>query len=426
MTAICLALPTNRECAPALRALLAEAAHAVAHFDVRVHVLVLDSSAHTAGHAAVLAAPVPPGVRVHHLDEAAQRSFLLAVIGASGVAKPDLVEALLLPAAVSYGACTNRAFLLAAALGCTSVHRRDSDSRYQSWRGEPVFPIHHELRCLGRDPAELGALVEEDRRPGGRAVALVGASFIGELSVDLADVRDRDPLAYAEIVGLWAAPGTSERARRELVAESFTGAGTARFTGDHAVLEVVDPMRVDLCNVAFHGVHERIPLPPAVDTIGSDYFLLHVVRAAGLPGVRHNRHIENFHTPERKSDTGFAAYQLRLAKFFLSMLYLHEIYAALAATGPGLLDEAGGVRADVVAGLVRAAAGLPVADNVERLDRLAAALTGLGGRYARFAAGLPGNRDRLLDEARRDVEDHALLIESWAALVGASRVTGVG
>jgi hypothetical protein len=431
MDTICLALPTNRECAAALRALLAEAAYAVAHFDVAVHVLVLDSAppAAVAGHAAVLGdTPAPAGVVVHHLDEPAQRAFLRTVIDRAGLVKPDLVAELMLPAAVSYGACTNRAFLLAAALGCASVHRRDSDSRYQNHRGEPVFPIHHELRALGRPAGAVAGLVESDRLDPAlreRPVAMVGASFIGELSVDIGAIRDRDPEVYHDIVSLWAPLTASPQHTRELVAESFTGAGAAPFTGDHAVLDVVDPMRVDMCNIAFHGVPDRIPLSPATDTIGSDYFLIHVVRCARLPGVLHNRHIENFHTPERKSDAGFAAYQLRLAKFFLSMLYLHVVHDRMAELGDALLDEQGHPSAAVIAELVRASTRLPVTENEQRLDRLAAALRRLGGRYALFAAELDGNRARLLEEARRDMADHALLIEAWASLVEASRAAGV-
>lgn len=86
------------------------------------------------------ALPPSPGVTVHHLDEDEQRAFLHEVIGRSGGAPPDRLLELMLPSGVSYGACTNRAFLIAQALGCTSVHRRDSDSRYQHLDGEPVFP----------------------------------------------------------------------------------------------------------------------------------------------------------------------------------------------------------------------------------------------------------------------------------------------
>jgi hypothetical protein len=181
-------------------------------------------------------------------------------------------------------------------------------------------------------------------------------------------------------------------------------------------------MRVDMCNIAFdRAVYERVPLPPATDTIGSDYFLLHLVHDAGLPGILHNRHIENFHTPERRSGTGFHAYQRRFVKFLLSTLHFHHVYDRMAAEGAGLLDERHRVRADRIVEFLRESTGLDRADNVWRLDRVDTAYRKLGGRYAAFADELGAERDRLLHEAPADIEAHADLAEAWPALIEAAR-----
>ncbi|MFF8997238.1 DUF6271 family protein [Streptomyces achromogenes] len=429
MNRVCLALPTNRACPATITALHAEAAYAVRNFGADVQLLILDSADDRtrAVHADTVAAlPAEPGVTVHHLDEERQRAWLRRTIALSGLPDPDRLLGLMLPPAVSYGACTNRAFLLAASLGCHSVHRRDSDSTYQVHAGEPVFPVHHELPWLGRPAAEATATVTRtdlDPALAHRPVALAGASFIGELSVDIAEIRRLDEAVYHDVVGLWAPGDWPEDRRRALVEESFTGAGTAPFTGDRSILTVVDPMRVDMCNVAFdRAVYERVPLPPATDTIGSDYFLLHLVHDAGLPGILHNRHIENFHTPERRTDTGFPAYQRRFVKFLLSMLHFHHVYDRMAAEGSaGLLDPAHRVRPDRVARLVRESTALDRAENIWRLDRVDTAYRKLGGRYARFAEQLATQRDELLDQAARDMEDFALLTEAWPALIEAAR-----
>ncbi len=251
---------------------------------------------------------------------------------------------------------------------------------------------------------------------------MAGASFIGELSVDIGEIRRLDEAVYQDVVGLWAPAGSSPEQRRELVEESFTGAGTAPFTGDHSTLALVDPMRVDMCNIAFHhDVYERIPLPPATDTIGSDYFLIHLVHDATLPGILHNRHIENFYTPERRTDAGFLAYQTRFVKFLLSMLYFHHVYDRMAAEGARLLDDRQHVRADRIVAFLRDSTWQDPAENVWRLDRVDTAYRKLGGRYAQFAEQLLGRRERLLAEARQDIEDFADLTEAWPALVEAAR-----
>ncbi|MEU9480858.1 DUF6271 family protein [Streptomyces sp. NPDC048191] len=428
MNRVCLCLPTNRACSATIAALHDEAVHAARHFGADVQLLILDSSddrtraEHTR---AVAALPPTRHVTVHHLDEDTQRAFLRRAVEQAGLPEPERLVHLMLPPAVSYGACTNRAFLLATALGCASVHRRDSDSTYQLHAGQPVFPVHHELPYLGRAAAEAAAGgLPTDLAPAllDRPVSLAGASFIGELSVDIGEIRRLDEGVYHDVVGLWAPGDWPEERRRHLVEESFTGAGTAPFTGDRATLTVVDPMRVDMCNIAFdRAVYERVPLPPATDTIGSDYFLLHLVHDAGLPGILHNRHIENFHTPERRTDTGFPAYQRRFVKFLLSMLHFHHVYDRMAAEGAGLLDERHQVRSARIVELLRESTHLDRTENVWRLDRVDTAYRKLGGRYAMFADRLAEERDRLLDEAESDIEDYAYLVQAWPALIEAAR-----
>lgn len=430
MRRVCLTLPTNRACAATIAAMIDEAVYAVRHFYVAVHLVILDSSDERAfaEHAEVVAT-APPSITVWHLDEDRQRDFLRRVVDSAGVEKPDLVLDLMLPAGLSYGACTNRAFLIASALGCESVHRRDSDSRYQEFDGTTVFPIHHELLSLGRTAAEAADGVSETLLDPGHAerpVVLVGSSFVGELSVDIGEIQEIDPDVYYDIVSLWAPGDWSAARKRELVDESFRGAGTEAFTGDHSTLTIVDPMRVDMCNVSFYRVHEEIPLLPATDTIGSDYFLLHLVHDARLPGVLHNRNIVNFYTPERRTDAGFERYQMRLVKFFLSMLYLNFVYQRMTDAGESLTDERGSVRTSVISEFVHESTGLARDENVLRLDRLDRAYRKLGGRYAAFADVVVPLRERLLDEAQRDMADFALLIESWERLIQASRVTPVG
>ncbi|WP_405610723.1 DUF6271 family protein [Streptomyces sp. NBC_01508] len=429
MRRICLTLPTNRACPATIAAIGAEALHAVGHFDVEVHLLILDScdtATYEEHTAAVRRLPEHPRVVVHHLTEDDQREFLARAIGRAEATKPELLLGLMLPEALSYGACTNRAFLISFALGCESVHRRDSDSRYQVVDGTMVFPIHHELASLGR-PAARATASETRLAPehATRPVSMVGGSFIGPPSVDIDEIAAIDAGVHHDVVSLWAPLDASPEQKRELVEQSFRGAGHDAFERDHTTLSLVDPMRVDMCNIAFHGVHGRVPLPPATDTIGSDYFLIHLVHDAGLPGVLHNRHIVNFHTAERRTDAGFVAYQTRFVKFLLSMLYYHVVYDALARAGDTLLDERGHVRACAVAGLVRESAGIDPADNHERLRRLDTAYRQLGGRYADFADQLGRRGDRLLDEARGDMEDFALLTEEWERLVRAARRTPV-
>jgi hypothetical protein len=431
MRKVCLALPTHRECVDTIAAVAAEAAYGASTFGVQVEFLILDScdAATYAAHAqAVRNLPPAGGVRVTHLDEAAQAEFLNRVIAEAGVAKPELILELMLPSRASYGACTNRAFIIAAALGCESVHRRDSDVAYQEFEGRLVYPIHPELTSIGRlarDAVDGVTEVTLDPKHLDKPVVTVGASFIGDLSVDIEEVRERDPQAYFDIVSLWAAPGATEQEKRALVAESFTGAPEGEFRGDRSVLSLVDPMRVDMSNISYFQVHEDVPLPPMTDTIGSDYFHIHLVPDSTLPGVLHNRHLINYHTPDRKADDAFFVYHLRLVKFFLSMLYLHEIYARMGAAGERLLDEDHRIRVPLLVDMVRESATQDTAPNFAKLAQLERAYRSLGGRYATLADRLGGRHEQLVVEARQDIEEFALLIEVWGPLMRAAKASGL-
>jgi hypothetical protein len=245
------------------------------------------------------------------------------------------------------------------------------------------------------------------------------------MSVDIGEMYRLDRDVYYDVVGLWAPEQWSDEEKRQLAEESFRGAGSEAFTRDHSTLTLVDPMRVDMCNIAFHQVHEQVPLPPATDTIGSDYFLIHLVYDAALPGVLHNRDIVNYYTGERRTGSGFTAYQTRFAKFFLSMLYFNFVYDAMARANEALLDDKQQVRVPALVEIVRESAQLDQAENVRRLDVLDRSYRRLGGRYAEFADVLATRRERLLDEARQDIDDFAVLIEAWAPLMRASRAMGL-
>lgn len=426
MRKICLTLPTNRGCADTISAVIEEAEYAAGRFDVEAHVVILDSSdaQDFAAHAQVLQTTHRvPKVILWHLDEAYQRNFLSRVIRRAGLDRPERLLGLMLPPGVSYGACTNRAFLFGAALGCESVHRRDSDSRYQVVNGTKIFPIHHELASLGRSAADAARNVSDSVLPPSHAerpVVLVGGSFVGELSVDIEEIHRLDEEVYYDIVSLWAPVQAPEQEKRNLVKESFRGAGAGLFTRDRSTLTVLDPMRVDMCNIAFSQVQEQVPLLPATDTIGSDYFLIHVVNAAELPAVQHNRDIVNFYTPERRTRSGFVDYQLRLTKFFLSMQYLNYIYERMRAAGKSLCDERNRVRVSEISSYVRESVQLDDAENVQRLNGLERSYRKLGGRYAGLADILASRGSRLLAEARQDIVDFALLIDSWERLMCAS------
>ncbi|WP_198552904.1 DUF6271 family protein [Psychromonas sp. Urea-02u-13] len=422
MKNICLCIPTNRECVNTIALLAEEAQYATKHFDVFVYLLILDTSegqALVANQVAVANLIASENIQAKHLNNVEQGNFLENVMIQAGMHNIDKFMDLMLPSQVSYGACTNRAFLISTALGCDSIHRRDSDSHYQVNNGNKIFPIHNELMSLGKRASQVldcvdhsNITVEQEAMP----VSIVGSSFIGEMSVDIQEINDINPAAYQKIVGLWAPHDATAQQTKELVDESFKGGGNTEFSGDVTYLGCADPMQIDMCNVSFYKVHQTVPLPPAKCVIGSDYFLLHLIHDTKLPGVVHNRHIENFYTPERRTDTGFMDYQFRLVKFFLSMPYFYAIYSAMEEQGQSLLDNDYQVNSAQLVTLIEQSTTINQQQNRDKIQVLIEEYKNLGGRYTKFSDLLIVESDQLVEQAKQDMHDFALLSQHWPIL----------
>lgn len=427
---VCLALPTNRECSTTISLLAKEAEYAVENFGVEVCLLILDTCDGedlSRNLQAIQTLPSYKNVIPVHLDSTAQKNHLKKIINHADINDdPDRILDLMLPNGVSYGACTNRAFLISKSLGCDSIHRRDSDSRYQVINGTTIFPIHQELISLGKKAKDIKTLVSEvvlDPILESKTVSMVGGSFIGEMSVDIKEIYTLDPKIYYDIVCLWADNHCTLEEKSKLVNVSFKGAGTNKFTHDWSTLSIVDPMKLDMCNISFYKVYEDVPLPPATDTIGSDYFLMHAIECARLPCVQHNRHIENFYTPGRKTKTGFIAYHMRLTKFFLSMIYLHYIYKNMEKSSESLLNPRHHISISPIIKIAQQSLQLDKSDNEHKLNVLIDAYTRLGGQYASFAKLIAKQRSQLLLKAEQDINDFIVLMKAWDSLIKSSKIT---
>ncbi len=117
------------------------------------------------------------------------------------------------------------------------------------------------------------------------------------------------------------------------------------------------------------------PLPPACGTVGSDHFLLRVVRDAAPAGVGRNGLVVNYRTPERRSGSGFIAHQVWSTGLLLSMLYYHPVtgiggnlpslpYSLHRCPDPGEMEMAAAGAPSTPAGPRRSSPASPAASSV--------------------------------------------------------------
>lgn len=117
------------------------------------------------------------------------------------------------------------------------------------------------------------------------------------------------------------------------------------------------------------------------------------------------------------------AYHMRLTKFFLSMIYFHDIYKNMARAGESLLNQEYGISVSPIIEMVRQSAQLDKTKNEHKLNVLIDAYTRLGGRYASFARLLARQQHHLILKAEQDINDFSVLMEVWAPLMNASKTT---
>ena len=427
MKRICLALPTHRECGVAITALVQEANYALAQFEVAVDVLIADTSTGTALASNMQAAQAcdahtHPRLRIFHFDRDKQDALLRQLLRETGLTDPGRALDLLLPDQVSYGAAMNRLFIFAELLGCASLHRRDSDSLYQNYNAQVIYPIAQELRYLGRSAQSIKVnSAALSTPPNCCPVYMVGGSYIGEPSVDVARMFDIDADAAYQIVGLFAPSHLPQLEKTAWVDSTYLKTGLQAFTADETKLGYGHSYLVDTCNLCFAEIQRLLPVPTACNTIGVDYFLINMLDALKYPVLHHNRHIQNFYTPERRTPAGFIDYQFRMVKYYLYMSYLHSLLACLRTDAvPTDITQLPVAR---LIELIQEPAPQLRIENFGKLEILYESYVRLGTEYAEFAELLKNETPQLVDECANDINDFGWLSRQWQPLMAQAAST---
>jgi len=421
-------LPTNRVCDKAIQHLANEAMLAGELFNIDIVMLILDTSdsknfalnKFTIDHLGL-----PMTIQVIHLSRSQQREYIKGWI--NEIQPPVTYESnvsmikQLLPDGVSYGAAMNRAFLFSNHLGCDTIHRRDSDSDYQYVKGKWIYPIIHELRFLGSNNEAVNKLKSKVPLGSYRDIHLVGGSYVGAWSMDVEGLYDKNRQAFYNSVGLCMPDQLSDHDKHTLVDELFVNRDVDVFQYDEIELGYANTAPIDMCNVSFWRIHQQLPVPNALDTIGTDYFLIAILQALEVPTVHHNRHIKNYHTARRKTESGFIDYQCRIVKFYLYMSYLYAICAEINGSNKNYVDDRITITAGVLSRIIKSiVTPQKLIDNKQKLQKIIDAYDAAGGSYQVLSKQLVREQDNLVQEAQNDMQLFAEWLDLWDVLIHVS------
>jgi hypothetical protein len=343
----------------------------------------------------------------------------------SGFDAPQLERCFL--AEYSYGMAANRISLVAAALGASSVHRRDSDVRLQFIEGAPLRPYEVERTFIGRS---VGQLKEELNRPSVRGrfveldlstyndsepIQLVGGAYKGDWPIDYADLADNHLELLHDLIH--QGRPTESRAYVEAMVRQKLLLGTReRYERDELRLPVRDMIEVG--NYSLFEIFKQVPVPPVVRTSGIDYFYHSLLEALRLPLIYHNRRVLHEYSSERKPGAWSFDYYAGLAMFRASACYYRKLYADMSANRSRYYAR-GVFNTERLASELMDLAQLPLreqqrsvlSDMCETFER-----TGLA-KYRALASGLRDVSTRLIDKTAADIESHAALTRHWRSLI---------
>ncbi|MGI9001656.1 MAG: DUF6271 family protein [Pseudonocardia sp.] len=432
-------IPTNRLCVPAIGSATAECAALVGETGEE-HIFLLvehDNDDRIAEHSAALDEDrARHGVPVLHLTVDAWRRVLSAVLAESELdaADRDRAGTLLSRQGVAYGVGPNKAFLVAAALGVDTVHRRDSDHLPDTRDGGPGFPGLLETRAIGRSVREVSSIANADavpREQWDQTVLFVGSGMFGDPPHDRQELIAAGEEFGVRVLGLsspWMSPENLVRDVRGY----FVGESTIRYDDDH--YEIDESGRTELGVSCVRRMFLELPEMPISDTLGCDYCQKNLLYQLARPVVFHSRKMRHSYDDRRRESAveSYVDYSMRDLRYVVLWPIWSRHNENIRADPAGFLRPDGSLDADRYVASFRSALAekLPEAKGVglrfAQVYRDAAAQ--VDGTHATRLSAVATEAERLGDEVARQVgdgvEEFCWLVERWGDLVRAAAQAG--
>jgi hypothetical protein len=338
----------------------------------------------------------------------------------------ERVRRLLSPDAVAYSAGPNKCFVLAAALGVTVVHRRDSDQVADIRDGEKAFPGVLEAAAIGRAVTELPGIgsAAAGTPAAHTTIRFVGSGIFGDAGHDR-----RDLLAAGEehVINLdWLSrPGLTLSEARAAVHKKFVVEPALKHEDD---FWDSDPARVSVGVSCIQDIFYELPEMPMERMLGSDYLHKRLLGALKYPLVFHSRKmLHTYEVPRsRNSDlamvTSYALQDLRNVMF----LPVRAAFCAEVGNRPDYFTDAEGrLNPDRLADQLEAVYHRYAPDMPEIVRRYSeiyaaaanAATADVAERLRAVAMASADASEAVTDDIKKGAEDYSLLIRAWRELM---------
>jgi hypothetical protein len=398
--------------------------------DGYVFVLIEHGREHEGRHAEVLEKlTAGQDVGYLHLTRDKWDAALARLLGACSftAAMRERVRRLLTPDAVAYSSGPNKCFLLAAALGVTVVHRRDSDQVADVRDGEKLFPGVLEAAAIGKAVTDLPGISSDAGRTSAAhaAIRFVGSGVFGDAGHDR-----RDLLAAGEdhVVTLdrLSRPGLTLSEVKAAVHRKFAVEPALRLEEDF--FDSDDPAGVSVGVSCVKDIFYELPEMPIESMLGSDYFQKSLLGALGYPVVFHSRKMRHTYDAARSGNSDLAAVTSYALRDLRNVMFL-PVRTSLCEevrNRPGYFTDGDGrINPDRLADQLEAVYHKHAPDMREiprRYSEIYAAAAGEAApdtatRLRAVAAASALAEETVLDDIKNGVEGYSLLIRVWKELL---------
>jgi len=312
-------IPTNRECKQAIRAYAAEAQRLAEICGSAIFVVIeSNEKPHTLEHIKLIAEIKNKfEIPLLHFTLPLQRRFVNEILQKTTltILEQKWVYTQLLPKETSYGAGPNKAALLACALGASWLHRRDSDTKPQLYKGQPLYPVELESRILGLSLTQCVDFLPAQHLTTGDRILGIGTDYQGLAAHDRMEFQKISPELLIEHERL-ENPGESLVGLQERVERKFINRDQKPYAED--IIEVDRYGQSEMGAFAVAELFRYLPEMPITDTLGSDYFLKSLIYRLNLPALYHNRRVEHSHKGVIDLETdvnSFLSYSIKDSRF---------------------------------------------------------------------------------------------------------------
>ncbi len=422
-------VPTNRNCT-GLISQLAEEAKLIGNCTIAI-IEHGDASWSESHREALQEQGSQYGIDVIHMTRAHADDFLQKIVDSTGLSDEVSRQllALLNPCGVSYGAGPNKAALIAAALRCSAMYRRDSDVLIDQWSTGPAHPCISESIALKQPLASLGLQKSGKTAGNYQNIHFVGTSSFGNAPHDRRDLLSVDE-HFVTRIELLASPDESPEKLRDDNRQYLLVDPEIRYEEDF--FELDETGRTVMLCCAMHEIFLELPEMPVLSTLGTDYMRRNTLRYLGSPIVYHSRKVKHSYEPDRakqvdiKAIVDYAERDLRHMLFWPILTRHHAFLQQqpeLFINADGQLDSQAYCRyflqalehsRGIMSDMPEKFAAIYREASLQAKDPLCAK------RLTAVAEGIEQGPDYVA-EVVKGVKDYVLLMTHWATLVNAAK-----